>query len=259
MKQTLAELFSDINIIIKMGIQSLKLNFYFIILIILSSCNNDNKSLEEESYFAKANLKEFAAYKILKTEPFESSYKAQVICYAYLTTDTISKSKLEGTLNKIYLSLRKYKNFNNYSSPTSISVYLYTSREKAINLQESWIAMLSKSPSENQPIISFDDFKLTAHESNERNRKSADDLLFEKMNRLFKKQNTDICTIYKILYDIEGQTIKQADKKYPDFGVEHLEYQEKLYKQESKNLLNKYAINDSLLPYINVFGSKYCK
>jgi len=247
-----------------MNPQTLKHFLGIAFLATLVSCGN-NKPTEEkqpattQSVATVKSVEEFAAYKILKTEPYETSGKAQVKCYAYLTTDTITKAKLEGTINKIYSGIENYSNFKNFSAPTVIAIYLYTSEDKATNMTESWIAMLSKSPSDSKPRISFDDMKLSAFENGKSKEKSADDIMYEKMNKSFKKHNTDLCSIYKILYDLEGQTIKQADEKYPNFGVEHSDYQTKLYKQERKKLFKKYSINDTLSSYITVFGMSYCK
>jgi hypothetical protein len=116
----------------------------------------------------------FAAYKILRTEPYETSGKAQIKCYAYLTTDTITKDKLSATLTKIYDGVKNYSDFKSHSSPTVVAVYLFTSVDKATDMPEAWIAMLSKTPSDNQPRISFDDFKVKAMVSATDNQKDKD-------------------------------------------------------------------------------------
>jgi hypothetical protein len=119
--------------------------------------------------------------------------------------------------------------------------------------------MLSKTTSDNQPRISFNDWQLKALKGLTDNEKSDDEKKYDDLNDYFKKRNTDLCFIYKTLYDLEGTAIEQADKKYPNFGTEHLEYQSKLYKQERKKLFNNFNINDSLSTSITVFGMTYCK
>ena len=228
------------------------------------SCGNiktaDTKSTAITDSVATIAIEEkFAPYKILRTEPYESSGKAQVKCYAYLATDRIIKDELTETLTKIYFGLRSYNNFKNFSAPTVIAIYLFTSEDKATNMTDSWIAMLSKSPSDNVPRISFDEMKMAAHEGSKGKEKSSDEKMLEELNVYFKKRNTDLCSIYKELYDLEGETIKQADNRYPNFGVEHSTYQSKLYKQEQKKLLKKYNINDTLTSYIFIFAMGYCK
>jgi len=221
-------------------------------LTILHSCGNDSTD-SDFSY-------EYAKYEILSTEPFESGEKAQVKCYAYLTTDSITKDKLTGTLKKIYSELEKYNNFRNFSAPNVIAIYLFISKDKAQNMKESWIAMLSKSPStDNLPQYSFNEMQVNAFSGLKDNVKSEEELKMAKLNETFKNRGTDICTIYKTLYDLEGYTIKQADIKYPDYGFEHSEYQKKLYKQEKEKLFKKFDINDSLSSSITFYGMSYCK
>jgi len=235
---------------------------YLLVMTGIMSCNNNNKTTDNSNQQESetTNVQEpFAPYEILKTEPYETSNKAQIKSYAYLTTDTISKENLSGTLTKIYGTVQDYSSFKNFSSPTVIAIYLFTSKDKAASMPESWIAMLSKTPSDNQPKISFNDWQLEALEGLTDNEKSADEKKYDELNDYLKKRNTDLCFIYKTLYDLEGPTIKQADIKFPDFGIEHSEYQSKLYKQEKKKLFNKYNINDTLSTSITVFGMNYCK
>lgn len=234
---------------------------YLLLLIGLMSCDNNKTSDSTKLQESEMTIPQepFATYKILKTEPYEDSNKAQIKSYAYLTNDTISKENLSGTLTEIYGTLQNYNRFKNFSSPTVIAIYLFTSKEKATNMPESWVAMLSKTPSDNQPRISFNDWQLKALEGLTDNEKSDDEKKYDELSDYLKKRNTDLCFIYKILYDLEETTIHQADIKYPDFGIEHLEYQSKLYKQEKKKLFNKYNINDTLSTYITVFGMNYCK
>lgn len=245
-----------------MIMQTLKSILFLILLTGLISCGNNKNTVDKQvttGNISSTTPEPFAAYKILKAEPYETRNKAQVKCYAYLTTDTVSKDRLSATLTKIYGGLQDYNNFKNFSSPSVIAIYVYTSKEKATNMTDSWIAMLSKTPSDNQPRISFDDLKVKALESAMDNEKSDDEKKYEELTEYLRKRHTDLCFIYKTLYDLEGTTIKQADIKYPDFGTEHSEYQSKLYKQEKKKLFDKYNINDTLSSYITVFGMSYCK
>jgi hypothetical protein len=140
-----------------------------------------------------------------------------------------------------------------------IAVYLYTSKDKANNMQEAWIGMLSKTPLDSEPRISIDDMKLTALSGQNDTAKSEDEKKYEELTAYFKKRNTDLCTVYKTLYDLEGESIKQADIKYPNFGTEHAAYSTKWYKAEKGKVFKKYKIHDSLSTYITVFGMNYCK
>lgn len=237
-----------------------KLFLFLSSLFLLISCGNNK---QEQSNLAdipiKSTISENVNYQILKIEPFESDAKSQVKCIAYLTTDTISREILTESLLKIYSELKNYNGFKNYSAPSVIGIYLYTSKEMASNMEASWIAMLVKAPNDNQPKISFDDQKIEALKSHTSHEKSPDEVMLEKLNEYFKKKNTDLCSLYKTLYDIEGATIKEADAKYPNYGAEHSQYQSKLYLQQQKQLFKKFGINDTLSTYITVFGMRYCK
>ena len=119
--------------------------------------------------------------------------------------------------------------------------------------------MLSKIPSDPTPRISIDDMKLTAVAGQNDNAQSADEKKLGELKTYFAKRNTDLCTLCKTLYDLEGDCIKKADQKYPDFGTEHANYSSKLYKQGKNKIFKKYNIHDSLSTYITVFGMSYCK
>lgn len=202
---------------------------------------------------------QYAPFEILRTEPSEFGTKAQVKCYAYLTTDSVTKESLTGTLTKIYLQLKQYNNFKIASAPNVIAAYLFSSKEKAEKMPESWIGMLSLSPSDDRPRISFDDLRLKALIEQKDAVESEDEKMLKSLNAYFTKRHTDLCMLYKTLYDLEGETIKQADAKYPDFGPEHGKYQSKLYSDAEKKLFRKYNINDTLSTYITAFGMGYCK
>ncbi len=162
-------------------------------------------------------------------------------------------------MKDIYSTLASYNNFKNFSAPTVIAVYLYTSKDKANNMQEAWIGMLSKTPSDSEPRISVDDMKLTALAGQNDNAKSEDEKKLDELNAYFKKRKTDLCTIYKIFYNLEGESIKQADIRYPDFGIEHSKYSSQWYKAEKAKVFKKYKIDDSISTDITVFGMSYCK
>ncbi len=227
------------------------------------SCNNGDtnkvSTVETPVAIETKTISNPLPYEILVTEPYETSGKAQVKSYAYLKSDTVSNDNLRATLNEIYSTMKSYNNFKNFSAPTVIAIYLYTSKDKAKNMQEAWIGMLSKTPSDNEPRISIDEMKLSALAGTQDKTKSDDEKKLEELKTYFKKRNTDLCYVYKTLYDLEGESIKQADKKYPDFGIEHSNYSSKWYKIEKAKIFKKYKIDDSLSTYITVFGMNYCK
>lgn len=240
-----------------MTTKTLKHLIFLALLTGLLSCSNSKTS--DNQVVTQTPQASFAPYKILRTEPYETSGKAQITCYAYLITDTITEDKLSATLIRIYDGVKNYSDFKSHSSPTVVAVYLFTSVDKATDMPGAWIAMLSKSPSNSEPRISFDDGKVKAMIGAADNQKDEDEIMYEQISEYLKQRNTDLCFIHKTLYDIEGQSIKQADTKYPDFGIQHSEYQDKLYAEERKKLFKKYGIHDSISTAITIFGVAYCK
>ena len=224
------------------------------------ACTN-NKPVDDNQTNSSLGQEPFAAYKILKREPYETAGKAQVKCYAYLTTDTITKDRLSATLTRIYDDLKSYNNFKKFSSPTVIAIYLFTSKERAENMTDLWIGMLSKSPSNDKPDISFDELKIRALQSLADKIKSDDTKKYEFLTEYLKKRNTDLSSIFKLLYDIETTTAKQADIKFPnDMGTtEYTDYKTKLYKEEKSKLFKKYNIDDSLSGSIDTYGLYFCR
>ena len=148
----------------------IKYLFLLTTILALTACNNSDTiqspTSEQSTTTDKPQSPTITAkslpYEIVLTEPYETSGKAQVKSYAALKTNNVTKETLTATLNEIYASLKNYNQFKSHSSPTVIAVYLYTSKDKAKNMQEAWIAMLTKTPSDAEPRTSIDEMKLTA-------------------------------------------------------------------------------------------------
>lgn len=100
-------------------------------------------------------------------------------------------------MNNIYSTLKSYKNFKNFFTIIVIAVYLYNGNDNADNMQEVWIGMLSKTPSNVEPRLISSDMKLTALWGQNDNAKSEDEKKYEELSAYFKIRNTDLCTIYK--------------------------------------------------------------
>lgn len=199
------------------------------------------------------------SYTITKIESYENDYKAQLKVYAFINSDSISDNKIRNTLKVILSNSRSEGEFKNYLAPTNIGVYLYTSEEKSKLMDSDWIAMLMKVQSETEPSITINEMKLKGLTNLQDNEKTNDEIMLEKLEQYFKERNTDLCSLYKKLNQLESESIKQADKKYPDFGDDNLNYSTKWYENEKSKFFSKNKINDSLTTYILVFGSTYCK
>lgn len=227
-------------------------------LFFIFSCVENTKQANSDQ-FDESSIRKNSRYQILKIEPHETSFKAQVKCIAVITTDTLNKEIIKADLISMYNSLKNYNKFSSFSKPTVVAIYLYTSKDMAEKVESSWIAYLLKSPSEYEPRISIDEEKIEALNHSNGGTQSDDDIMFEKLQTIFRKRGTDLCTLYLKLYDIEGETIKAAEAKHPDLKNEYLKYQSELYHQEQHKLLSSYKISDTVASYISVFGLRYCK
>lgn len=76
---------------------------------------------------------------------------------------------------------------------------------------------------------------------------------------LLQKRGLELCTFYKQLGDMEIDCIHKADKRYPNFGVKHSDYSEKLMEAERNKLKKKYKLSDDTFVNVSVFGGSYCK
>ena len=215
----------------------------FAFLLTFSNCKNDAKIENIESNSTKSTVidsptinKKVLAYKVQNKEKSETSNKAQLKIYAYLTTEPTTKEELENTINEIYIENKNESGYKNFSSPTVIGIYLYTSENKAKEMPDQWISMLSKGPNDTQPRISIDDFKLKSQSGLLDNEKSDDEIELERLTKYLQQRELELCTFYKRLGDMELDCIHVADKKYPDFGIKHSEYSEKLMEAERKKL-----------------------
>jgi hypothetical protein len=158
---------------------------------------------------------------------------------------------------------RKNKNkdlFKNFNAPTVFGIYMFTSEETLNSDKSSWICMLSKGPSDSEPKISFNDFKLKSLQGLNDNRKSEDEIALDDLNKYLKERGLELCSFYKQLGDMELECIHKADAKYPNYDYpEHGDYSDKLMKEERIKLMSKYDLVDSIFGRVAVFGMSYCK
>jgi len=238
----------------------------FSLLLLFPNCKNDTKvdssistSANQSAIDTQPTNKKSLAYKVQNKEKSETKSKAQLKIYAYLTTEATTKEELENTINEIYIENKNESGYNNFASPTVIAIYLFTSESKAKEMPDQWIAMLSKGPSDTQPRISIDDLKLKSQSGLTDNNKSEDEIGLERLVKYLQQRRLDLCTLYKQLGDMELDCIHKADKKYPDFGIKHSDYSEKLMDEERKKLKRKYNLSDDTFINVSVFGGSYCK
>lgn len=197
-------------------------------------------------------------YVILEETPTETSNKAQ-LKYSVLYTDSIySENKLKEVLENIYATAKTKDVFENFNAPTVVAIYLYTSKEAAEE-KSDWIAMLAKGPKDEKPRLSFNSFKINALQGLTDNTKSSDEISYEKLVAYLSERGLELCSFRNILRDNELQAIREADKKYPDFGDNHMTYSDSIIKAQNQELISKYNLADSIFLRVIVFGASYCK
>lgn len=103
------------------------------------------------------------------------------------------------------------------------------------------------------------DTTTVVEEKQEPKPKSADEIEFDRLNEFVIERGINICYLNNMLANIELQTIHEADVKYPDFGIKHVEYQNALYKKRKTEIFKRYNIPDSLTIKIHVYADKFCK
>ncbi len=82
---------------------------------------------------------------------------------------------------------------------------------------------------------------------------------YETLTKHLKERNLDLCSLVKLIEDIELNSIHKADEKYPNYDYpEHLNYTTMLIKKEEGKLINKHNLTDSIFYTITGFGMEYC-
>lgn len=197
-------------------------------------------------------------YEVINEEKYETSYKAQLTEYAFYKDSIFTEEALTNVVIGIY-NLNKDKNvFKAHDKATVVGVYLFTSKE-AIKDKGDWIAMLVKSPSDTEPRVSFNNFKLTALANLKDNIKSKDEIVLEKLKSYLKKRGLDLCALSDMLKKMELDNIHKADAKYPDYGEKHMAMIDRLDAQSYEKLMNKYNLNEAMLSKVSIFAMTYCK
>jgi hypothetical protein len=230
----------------KMNILNFSLTTIFLLLLI--SCGNESKN----------NLSD--KYVIVKEENYETSNKAQLIEYVVYKDTVYTESALKNVADEIY-KLNKDKDlFKNFNAPTVFGIYVFTSEEILESDKSAWICMLSKGPSDSEPRISFNDFKLKSLQGLNDNKKSEDEIALDDLNKYLLERGLELCSFYKQLGDMELECIHKADAKYPNYDYpEHSDYSDKLMKEERGKFATKYDLKDSIFVKVSVFGMSYCK
>jgi hypothetical protein len=199
-------------------------------------------------------------YVIFNVQLLEVHNKAQVLVYAHLVKRELeTKAHLENALLEIYNQYKDVAEFEKFERPTVVGVYLYTSHRLGEQDKSAWISMLIKGPSNAVPQIRIDEFKFRSQTSLENNEGTEDEIEFEKLNKLLFERGLELCSLSKRIGDIELACIRKADKKYPDYGLQHQAYVDELQELAMREIYLVHDLTSEVVTKVNVFAIAYCK
>ena len=198
-------------------------------------------------------------YEIFNEEKTETSNKAQLLEYVVYKDTIYSEDLFKKVLLDVYDKNKDKNLFANHNAPAVFGVYLFTSKEVAEKDKSAWVAMLMKGPSDSEPRLSYNDFKIKSLQGLNDNIKSGDEIAYEKLIKYLDERNLELCSFNTQLINLESDCIHKADAKYPDYGLKHSDYSDKLIDEERKKMSKKYNLEDSIFIYVSVFAMNYCK
>jgi hypothetical protein len=200
-----------------------------------------------------------SSYRVINKEKTDLPNKAQIKILACLKTDLKDKPTIERTLKSIYESYRHEGGFTNFTEPSVIGVYLFTSEKVANEDKSNWIGMLVKRPGEENPEISINEWKADALIGESDGKKSADEVKLEKLKELLSKRNVELCALNKQISDLYLESIHKADRAFPDYGKKHDEYQDQVNNNDMSKLRKKYRLTKKNLEDVSNLAYLYCK
>jgi len=198
-------------------------------------------------------------YVVVNAEKKETATKAQMKVTAYLKQDLQDKAELNNMLKTIYEQYRHESGYSNFDEPTVVAVYLFETEKMLKSDPSSWIGMLIKGPNDNSPHLSLNDFKVVAALGLKDTVLSKDEIELGKMNKLLQSRNIDMCDLNRIVNAIELNSIRTADKRYPNYGNDHDEYADQLIAIGLKKLKKKYRLTEDDIDMVSALALVYCK
>lgn len=232
----------------------MKLIRQFVLLAVFITGCSDNKSENQVSKETAANN----SYEIISESKSETIGKAQLVEYALYKDTIYNHQALKEAMMQIYNNNQEKDAFDSHEKATVIAVYLFTSNE-AFKDKANWIAMLIKAPSDIEPRISYNDFKINALSNTQDKVKSKDEIELEKLKTYLSARGLDLCTLSDTLKKMELDNIHKADATYPDYGDKHMAMIDRLDRESYRNLRMKYKMSDDMLNKVSIFAMSYCK
>lgn len=199
-------------------------------------------------------------YVIFDVQLLEVHNKAQILVYAHLTRPILeTKAHLENALLEIYEQHKNIAEFKKFERPTVVGVYLYTSEKLGKQDKAAWIGMLMKGPNDAAPKTHTDELKFRSQTSLEANEGTKDEIEFEKLNKELFERGLELCSFNKRLGEIESACIRKADRKHPDYGIQHQAYIEELQEIAMREVCLVHDLDGETLTKVNVFAMAFCK
>lgn len=140
------------------------------------------------------------SYTILNEDIRDVPLEAQVILNV-LVSDKITEDGLRTLLDHLYTSTKKRRGFKYHDSPTSIYIYVFTSKERAESGRGQWIAMLQKGYHDVKPEISIKTWQIAQ--------------LSAKPEEKFGLSEDARKQIYSEIVKAEDRAVVEAERKYP--------------------------------------------
>lgn len=246
--------------------RSLKLNLGLVLfsgafLMLSPDCesNGSNNTQSPADTSIRSTPAKDANYTVLTADKSETTGKAEIKIMAYLTGDFRDKSELETTLYHIYEAYRHIGGYIYFDEPTVVGVYLFETQKLAETDATAWLGMLQKGPLHLDPNVSFNRLRLNASLGLKDNILSEDEIQLAKIKKILLPRGIDLCDLNKTVNDIELKCIHVADMLYPDYGLEHSDYSDKLIRQEVKKLGRRSKLTSDEIDKACFFASTYCK
>lgn len=215
-----------------------KNGFWVLLFIGLTSCMHGNQSIIE----TMPSLE----YEIVSDTLYDNSIKAQVNQSILLLSDTLDSLSVCDVLLFQFSNLSERTGFKYHEKPTHVIIHAYTTIEKAQGGSGQWLAMLGKTPHENEPSISINAVQMKSLGLVEETKFG----LSEAKRKL----------IWRTLVLLEDSTQKVADYQFPtyEFSKSPNKYQDSniywnidlcrhIRSKARKQLLVNNKISDSIL------------
>jgi hypothetical protein len=199
-----------------------------------------------------------SSYEVVTEKVSETPSKAQIVQYIWYKGVDYTETALRATAMNVYNLKKDMGGFKMHDNPTVVALYLFTSKE-AMEDKSEWIAMLMKGPSNTEPSISFNSFKVTALNNIEDNVRSTDEIDLDKLNAYLGRRGLNLCSLAKSLKKMELDNIHKADARYPDYGDKHMAMIDALDDQFYRSLRAKHNLSEEMLGKVSIFAMAYCK